>query len=315
MPELPRVTIAIPTYNRANWLTQTLAGLTKQNYPAHLLEILIIDNNSPDSTRDDVAAFGNAPHPPKHIFETQQGANYARNRALAEAQGDIIVYGDDDILMGPDWLSELMQPFVTDPKVKIGAVAGEVVPVFPDGCPPWVQSFHGPQALRADTGATHDAQVPMSANLAFRRDVLRELGGWDTNVGRKGGRVFGGEENGPIRRLRRAGHEVWFAPKASVQHQMPAARTTLKYVKRHAFDSACSRVVGRVAMDREEGRSSTGYLLSRFAGNILKMLGFGIIALVNTLILRQGAAKKALVRSWRSCGYLYQIPLSLFGRS
>ncbi|MCF7687588.1 MAG: glycosyltransferase family 2 protein [Cephaloticoccus sp.] len=314
MSELPKVTIAIPTYNRAPWLAQTLQGLTTQIYPADRLEILIIDNNSPDNTRDIVASFAHAPHPPRHLLETQQGANFARNRALAEAQGEIIVYGDDDILTPPDWLGALVQPFVGDTDRKIGAVAGEVVPVFPDGCPPWVRSFHGPQAFRPDTGSTEDHQVPMSANLAFRRDVLLAQGGWDTNVGRKGGRVFGGEENGPIRRLRRAGYEIWFAPRASVQHQMPAARTTLRYVKRHAFDSACSRVVGRVAMDREEGKSSTGYLLSRLPGNFFKLVWFGLLAGLNTLVLQPGSAKKSLVRCWRSCGYLYQIPRSMFGR-
>jgi GT2 family glycosyltransferase len=309
----PSVTVAIPTYNRARLLTQTLEGLTQQDYPAERLEILIIDNNSPDDTRGAVNAFHAAPHPPRHVLETQQGANFARNRALAEAQGEIIVYGDDDILMEPGWLRELMQPFTTDNAKRIGAVAGEVEPVFPDGCPDWVHSFHGLQALRAEAGPTSAHQVPMSANLAFRRDALRTTGGWDINLGRKGGRVFGGEENGPIRRLRKAGYEVWFAPKAKVLHQMPAARTTLRYVKRHAFDSACSRVVGRVNVDREEGRSSLGYLLSRFAGNVFKAVGFTVVAALNFLLLRPGPAKKSLVRAWRSCGYLYQIPRTLFG--
>lgn len=315
MSELPRVTVAIPTYNRAAWLRQTLHGLTRQDYPADRLELLIIDNNSPDDTRGVVESFAGAPHPPRYRRETQQGANFARNRALAEAQGEIIVYGDDDILLEPDWLRELMQPFVRDPDGRVGAAAGEVVPVFPEGAPAWVRSFHGPQALRADLGPTAAGAVPMSANLAFRRDVLRTLGGWDTNVGRKGGRVFGGEENAPIRRLRQAGYSVWFAPAARVLHQMPAGRTTMRYVKRHAFDSACSRVVGRVNEDREAGRSSTGYLLSRFVGNGFKVVLFALAALLNALVGRRDAMRKAWVRCWRSCGYLAQIPRSLSGRN
>lgn len=312
MSPLPSVSIAIPTYNRATLLAQTLAGLTKQAYPAELLEILVIDNNSPDDTRGIVASFSRAPHRPRHVLETQQGANFARNRALAEAKGDIIVYGDDDIQMEPAWLTELMQPFVQDIAGRVGAVAGEVVPVFPDGCPAWVRSFHGPLAMRPDMGPTAAHHIPMSANFAFRRDVLRELGGWDTNVGRMGGRIFGGDENGPTRRLRKAGYEVWFAPKACVLHQMPSSRTTLSYVRRHAFDSACSRVVGRVSLDREENRSSNGYLISRFMGNVLKAVGFSLLAGLNLIIARRGAAKQNLVRAWRACGYLYQIPRSLF---
>ena len=223
---LPRVTVAIATYNRAALLTQTLAGVTAQDYPRDRLEILVIDNNSTDATPAAVASFATAPHPPRHLVERQQGANYARNRAIDEGRGDIVVYADDDILVNAHWLRELVQPFISDASRRIGAVAGEVVPVFPDGCPDWVRSFHGPQALRADAGPTAPHQVPMSANLAFRRDVLRDIGGWDIHLGRKGGRIFGGDENGPMARLRRAGYAVWFAPAATVQHQMPAARTT-----------------------------------------------------------------------------------------
>ncbi len=110
-----------------------------------------------------------------------------------------------------------------------------------------------------------------------------------------------------LRRLRRASLEVWFAPAARVLHQMPASRTTFRYATRHAFDSARSRVV-------ERGSTSLPYLASRFLGNLAKAVGFLVLALLNLLLLRTGGAKKALVRAWRSCGYLYQIPRTAVGR-
>ncbi|MEI7552090.1 MAG: glycosyltransferase [Verrucomicrobiota bacterium] len=308
------VTVAIPTYRRAGLLRQTLAGLVVQDYPAHLLEILVIDNNSPDDTRDVVASFAAAPRPPRHVLETQQGANHARNRAIREARGDVIIFGDDDILVGPEWVRELVRPFAEHPARRIGAVGGEVIPVFPEGCPAWVAGFHGPQALRPDAGPLRPGQVPMSASLACLRRTFAELGYFDTALGRKGGVVFGGDENLAIKRLLRGGYEVWFAPAARAQHQMPASRTTFRYVRTHAFDSARSRVVGRVRDDRDEGRSSTGYLLSRFGGNLAKAPAFALLGLVNFVLLRAGAGKQSLVRAWRSCGYLYQIPRSLAGK-
>lgn len=314
MPGLPTVTIAIPTYNRARLLMQTLEGLVRQDYPANLLEILILDNNSTDRTRDIVASFQSAPHRPRHIVETQQGANFARNRAVHEARGDIIIFGDDDILIGPEWAREMARPFFENPSRRIGAVGGEVIPVFPDGCPDWVAGFHGPQALRPDAGPLRPGQVPMSASLAFLRRTFAEVGYFDTALGRKGGVVFGGDENLAIKRLLKAGYEVWFAPAARAQHQMPGSRTTLAYVRKHAFDSARSRVVGRVRDDRDEGRGSTGYLVSRLAGNLLKAPAFALLALLNWLVFRPGPAKVSLVRSWRSCGYLYQISRSLVGK-
>ena len=73
-------------------------------------------------------------------------------------------------------------------------------------------------------------------------------------------------------------------------------------------------MVGRVRDDRDEGRSSTGYLLSRLAGNALKAPAFALLGMANLVLFRPGAANKALVRAWRSCGSLYQIPRSLAGK-
>lgn len=111
-----------------------------------------------------------------------------------------------------------------------------------------------------------------------------------------------------IRRVRQAGLDVWFVPAAAVRHQMPASRTTFRYAARHAFDSARSRVI-----DRAGQKGATTYLAGRLVANLLKAAGFALVALLNALVFRTGAAKQALVRAWRSCGYLYQIPRSLFG--
>ena len=99
------------------------------------------------------------------------------------------------------------------------------------------------------------------------------------------------------------------APAAAVKHQMPASRTTFRYAARHAFDSARSRVI-----DRAGQPGAAGYFAGRFPANLAKALGFALLALVNAIAFRRGAAKQALVRAWRSCGYLFQIPRSLFGK-
>ena len=304
-----KLTVAIPTYNRASFLRQTLAGIAQQEFPRDHFEVLVIDNNSTDDTRAVVAEFASAHPAPRHVLETKQGLDYARNRAIAEARGEMLVFADDDILMQPDWLAQLAAPLLGDPSRRIGAVGGEVIPIFPDGLPPWVAEWHAPLAFRADAGPLQAKYSPMGANLAFPKWVFEQLGVFHTALDRAAGNYFSGGDSEMIRRVRAAGLEVWFAPAAMVQHQMPASRTTFRYAARHAFDSARSRVI-----DRAGQPSATAYLLGRFPGNLLKLLGFALLAAFNFLVLRSGAGKKALVRAWRSCGYLYQIPRSLVGK-
>lgn len=305
-----KVTVAIPTYNRADFLRQTLAGTVQQHFPKDHYEILVIDNNSTDHTAAVVAEFAHSYPAPRYVRETQQGLDYARNRAIAEARGEIIIFGDDDILVQPDWLAQMAVPLLADAGARhIGAVGGEVIPVFPDGLPDWVREWHAPLAFRADAGPIEKRHSPMGANLAFPAWVFTELGLFHTALDRAAGNYFSGGDSEMIRRVRAAGLEVWFAPAAAVQHQMPASRTTFRYARRHAFDSARSRVIDRAGLP-----GAKGYLVGRFVGNILKALGFALLALLNVVVLRTGAAKKALVRSWRSCGYLYQIPRSLVGK-
>jgi glycosyltransferase involved in cell wall biosynthesis len=304
-----RLTVALCTYNRADFLRQTLAGLARQNFPRDQFEVLVIDNNSRDHTRTVVSEFAASSPAPRHVLETQQGLDYARNRAINEARGDIIIFGDDDILVKPDWLAQMLAPFASDDAHKVGVVGGEVIPIFPDGLPPWVAEWHSPLAFRPDAGPLPSRHCPMGANLAIPRAVFAQVGKFHTALDRAAGNYFSGGDSEMVRRIRAAGLEIWFAPAAAVQHQMPASRTTFRYAARHAYDSARSRTIDRAA--QPGGRA---YLASRFFANLLKVLGYTVLALLSALILRTGDAKKSLVRAWRSCGYLYQIPRSLVGK-
>ncbi|MGH7994866.1 MAG: glycosyltransferase [Opitutaceae bacterium] len=303
------VTVAIPTYNRASRLRQTLDGVSRQAFPTGRYEILVIDNRSQDETRSVVESFAGSPAAPRYLFEPRQGLDYARNRAVAEAAGELLLFADDDILVEPDWLARMAEPFEADASGRIGAVGGEVIPVFPDGLPRWLAGWHSPLAFRPDSGPLTDRQSPMGANLAIRRSVLDRVGLFHTGLDRTGGSYFSGGDSDMVRRIRAAGFEVWFAPGAAVRHQLPASRTTFRYAARHAFDSARS-----AAADRGSGRGGRRFLAGRFAANLLKAPAFALWAALNLLVFRTGSGKKALVRAWRACGYLYQAPRSLFGK-
>jgi len=158
-------------------------------------------------------------------------------------------------------------------------------------------------------GPLSPRQSPMGANLAFPSWIFAQLGLFHTALDRAAGNYFSGGDSEMVRRVRSAGFEIWFSPAAAVQHQMPASRTTFRYAARHAFDSARSRVI-----DRAGQPGAASYMAGRWLANLLKALGFALYALLNGVLLRSGSARKALVRAWRSCGYLYQIPRTLCGK-
>lgn len=304
-----RVTLAVCTWNRAAFLRQTLAGIARQDYPPEALEVLVIDNNSTDDTRAVVAEFAGGPHAPRHVLETRQGLDHARNRGITEAKGDIILFADDDILVESDWVREIATPFAADDSRRIGCVGGEVEPVFPDGLPDWVREWHAPLKFRPEAGPLPPQHSPMGANFALPQWVLAKVGPFATGLDRQGKNLFGGGDGEMVRRVRAAGYEVWFAPAAKVRHQMPASRTTFRYAARHAFDSARSRTADRA------GRPGAAlWLASRFLLNLLKAPAFALWSGLNFLVARPGAGKQAAVRAWRCCGYLWQVPRSAFGK-
>jgi glycosyltransferase involved in cell wall biosynthesis len=306
--KLMKVTVAIPTYNRAFYLNQTLEGLMQQDYDHTQLEIIVIDNNSTDKTEAIVNAHINSKITLRYIKEIRQGLDYARNCAVEAATGEIIIFGDDDILVKPDWVSQMTLPFLKDKENKIGALGGEVIPVFPEGLPSWIKEWHSPLNFRPDLGPIDSKACPMGANLAFPKRVFSELGLFSTTLDRSAGNYFSGGDSEMVRRVRSAGLEVWFAPDAAVEHQMPSSRTTFKYASKHAFDSARSRVI-----DRSNQPGKIIYLITRLSANLVKAVIVFILGTLCLILFKQGTAKKYWVRSWRSCGYVYQSVRSLLG--
>src|ERR1017187_1820515 len=101
---LPIISICICTFNRSQSLRRTLDSLTSQNdIKAGTVEVLIVDNNCTDDTQEMVEAFRER-LPIRRVTESRQGLAHARNKAVLEFRGDVLLFTDDDIRLGPGWL-------------------------------------------------------------------------------------------------------------------------------------------------------------------------------------------------------------------
>ena len=102
----PMFSVVVCTFNRAELLTLCLDTLVRQQLSPQHYEILVVDNNSSDHTREVVAGFAATHGHVRYVFELEQGLSAARNRGAKEAVGRYLAYLDDECKVPPDWLSQ-----------------------------------------------------------------------------------------------------------------------------------------------------------------------------------------------------------------
>jgi len=178
------VSVVIPTYNRCDMLPRALEGLLGQDAGNVRYEVIVVDNNSIDRTRELVTTLIEGGETRlRYVFEGKQGVAYARNAGIAVARAPIIASTDDDVRVAPTWIAEIKRALDEHPEVA--SVAGRILPRWPCEPPVWLTRKHwvGPLALQEYGPVPFyvNADRPLSlagANLALRRSVFERLGGF-----------------------------------------------------------------------------------------------------------------------------------------
>jgi glycosyltransferase involved in cell wall biosynthesis len=231
------VTVAICTWNRASLLDQTLARLRELALPeAVTWEILVVDNGSSDDTGEVLARHVSS-LPLRCAREERRGLSRARNRAVTEARGELIVWTDDDVQVDPDWLAAYAAAAQQLPHADF--FGGPILPWF-DGTPPtWVAAslpVIGSAFALCDLGSSRAPftaqRLPYGANFAVRAAVQRRHL-FDLALGRVGDELLSGDEHEALRRMLADGHSGTWLPEARVRHFVPRERMTVDYVRRY----------------------------------------------------------------------------------
>ena len=125
------ITIVLCTYNRCGFLATALSSAVASVLPESVeWEILVVDNNSKDATREVVEGFYKQyPSRIRYLFEPKQGKSNALNTGIREARGNILAFMDDDVRVETDWLQKLTAP-LQDP--QWAGAGGRVEAVSPD---------------------------------------------------------------------------------------------------------------------------------------------------------------------------------------
>ena len=202
LPRCPRVSVVVCAYNAERTIDRCLASLAALNYPDY--EVIVVNDGSRDRTLEIAEGHGFC----RIISQPNKGLSVARNVGAEAATGEIVAYTDSDCVADPDWLSYLIAKMEAS---NLAACGGPNFPPPEDALVPAVVAVApgGPtHVLISDDIAEHIA----GCNMAFRREVLMRLGGFDPIY------RAAGDDVDICWRFQDAGYVIGFSPAAVVWH-------------------------------------------------------------------------------------------------
>ena len=225
---LPRVTVAVCSRDRSADLARCLDSLRRLDVHGLDLELLVIDNAPSTSATEELVRR----HPEvRYVREPRPGLDWARNRAIEEARGDVVAFTDDDVVVDPGWARALAEVFASDPDVMV--VTGLVAPAELETQAQVLFEDHGGfgrglarRAFRVDVAAGERAapqhggagRFGTGANMAFRRSLFDEVGRFDPAMD-VGTPTNGAGDLEMFFRALKAGHTLVYEPAALVWHR------------------------------------------------------------------------------------------------
>jgi glycosyltransferase involved in cell wall biosynthesis len=296
-------TLLVCTYNRAGDLEELLeTALAQDTNGEFSYEVVVVDNNSTDRTREVVSSF-NAQHRDRlhYLFERRQGKSHALNTGLAAMHGRYYAIVDDDFLLPRDWLLRIADAFRRHPDAAF--VSGKVLPRWEADPPAWLTREHWSALALADYGDV-EFRADAARDLCllaciFRVDAVRAVGGYDVLLGVRGDRIGGVEDLDILRRLWAAGYHGVYVPTIWFHHKVAGSRLTKAYHRRWHRGHGRSRATMR-SDDEQRLRHLAGVPRYMFR----EALSMGVLAPLRYLVGRTSEAFTAETRFWFIVGYV-----------
>ena len=241
-----QVSVIIPTSRRCEQLERTLRSLVQHDWPSDEYEITVVENGPRDDTSTLVEAIASRfkRKSIKYIYEPIPGLLAGRHRGAIEAKAEICAFLDDDVRVNAEWLPAIQEAF-RDPQVALAG--GPSTPIFAITPPSWLSAFYQENEqgryctwLSLLDGGTNikeiDAGYVFGLNFIIRKKALFDCRGFHPDCLPKPLQRFQGDgETGLSMSVRDSGLKALYHPAASVGHEVPRSRLTIRYFRQRAF--------------------------------------------------------------------------------
>ncbi|NNG00364.1 MAG: glycosyltransferase [Desulfobacteraceae bacterium] len=306
------ISIVVCTYNRAEMLEDTLRSWVTVDKESIHVELVVVDNNSTDLTRQVVRQFEQArPGEVIYVFEDKPGLSFARNKGIEIARGRLIAFVDDDIYFTEDWLKEILNTFRNQGRAD--CVGGNSIPSFEIPKPEWLTDdlmrVYGSTLSGETEKVMAFPEHPFGVNMVFKREVFERIGLFNTRLGRIKKSLLSNEEKELFYRIDQAGLLTYYSPKAIIFHRIPADRIDQRWILRRMYWQGISKVSFSQIIDKK----SRFYLLKDTLRNFKNFLfGQRPYSVRNCIVFFPWQAFKVKLRAVLSFGITIQSLIEIF---
>lgn len=279
MQNQPRITVAICTYNRSDYLRDTLQGLLAQSADYGQFEILVVNNNSSDHTKQVCDEFWKKSGRLNFTYleEKRQGLSYARNLAARECAAPLIIYIDDDVFLPDNFVETALNyskkysaPFCAGGRIDVafegesqqpGWIPNELMPMF---------GLHIPGKNEQEYPVNN---FPRGGNMVIHQSVFEKAGYFKTDLGRTGTQLLGGEEKEFFDSVRRKSIPLYYWPKLNLTHRIGSNRLEKEYLKKQSVGIGHSEWI-RVRHNPADIVRKSAEEAVKFAGSLVLFMGY-----------------------------------------
>jgi glycosyltransferase involved in cell wall biosynthesis len=256
MEKVTKLTVVVCTYNRSEILKYCLDSLENQSVNKSNYEVIVVDNNSTDNTKEVVEEYCINNNNFRYVFEPVQGLSNARNRGWRESKADWIAYIDDDAKADEKWCENIIETSKKDSDLK--AFGGEILNWYLYEKPKWFKNEFRNQSMGNEKFVLNIKTHPFGltgCNMIFKKEALLKYGGFSKEFGMIGREIGLAEESKLFNEMLIAKEKIMYFPDIKIYHLVPKEIFSLRYVFSRSVKSGES-----IAKIRKTGLLSIDFL-------------------------------------------------------